>query len=170
MNEGAGVGFGDEDREADRLFGVFGGIVYRPVGPPRGEENAVREDNYTSITRCPRSTRFSWDKLHTGTETFHRFAEGHVAPHIAMTGAERVAGGEVNRSTRSIRNILNIWGWQPIFYGDLYGRFVMGLRDDALRALGDGFDMHHLPAVPVFDRTDAYSARDAEDVIAVACG
>ena len=86
VNEGAGVGFGDEDREADRLFGVFGGIVYRPVGSPRGEKNAVREDDYTSITRRPRSTRFSWDKLHTGTETFHRFAEADVAAHIAMSG------------------------------------------------------------------------------------
>jgi hypothetical protein len=38
-----------------------------------------------------------------------------------------------------------------------------------LRALGDGFDMNHFLTVPILDRTDTYSARDAEDVIAVAC-
>ena len=38
-----------------------------------------------------------------------------------------------------------------------------------LRALGDGFDMNHLLAVPVFDRTYADRSRDAKDIIAVAC-
>ena len=90
MNEGAGIGFGDENRETDGLFGVLCRVVHRPVGSPRGEKNAVRKDNYTSITRRPRSTRFRWDKLHTGTETFYRFAEGHVASHVAMPGTKSV--------------------------------------------------------------------------------
>lgn len=86
MDEGAGVGFRDEDGETDGLFRVFGRVIYRPVGSPGSEENAVREDNYTSITRRPRSTRFRWDKLHTGTKAFYRFAEAHIAAHVAMTG------------------------------------------------------------------------------------
>ena len=96
MNEGTGIGFGDKDSEADGFFRVFGRVVHRPVCAPRGEKNAVRKDNYTSITRRPRSTRFSWDKLHTGTETFHRFAEAHIAAHVAMTGTERILHSKIH--------------------------------------------------------------------------
>ena len=36
LDEGAGVGMGDEDSEADSFFGVFDGVVDGPIRTPRG--------------------------------------------------------------------------------------------------------------------------------------
>ena len=41
LDDGAGVGMGNEDGKADGFFGVLDGVVNGPIGAPRCKENAV---------------------------------------------------------------------------------------------------------------------------------
>ena len=103
VDEGTGELFGDEDGETDSLFGILGRVVYRPVGAPRSEKNAVGElDGQTPPVLptgggdgIPDETFFSRNRLHTGTETFYWGRTIDVATHIPMAGAHGVLDGEV---------------------------------------------------------------------------
>ena len=87
----AGIGMRNEDCETDRLFGIFGRVVHRPIRAPRSEQNSVRKnDSYRILAALRRNG------LYARTETFHRFGARHIASHIPMTGAHGVAGGEVD--------------------------------------------------------------------------
>ena len=77
----AGIGVGDEDGEADGLFGVLGRVVHGPIGAPTCEENAVLQIDDTRIT-----SSLGGDGLDAGTETGEGVGERHIATEIAVAG------------------------------------------------------------------------------------
>lgn len=81
VDDVTGVRVGDEDGEADGLFGVLGGVVHGPIGAPTCEENTIRQIDDTRIT-----SSLGRDGLHAGTETGEGVGERHIATEIAVAG------------------------------------------------------------------------------------
>ena len=99
MDDGAGVGMGNEDGKADGFFGEFDGIVHGPIGAPTGEENAIGEDNGDSIYSIGSTYsiyRFSRDGLDAGTEAGESIGEEDIAAEIAVAGTECILHGHIH--------------------------------------------------------------------------
>ena len=77
----AGIRIGNENSEADGLFGVLGRVVHGPIGAPTCEENAVLQIDDTRIT-----SSLGGDGLDAGTETGEGVGERHIATEIAVAG------------------------------------------------------------------------------------
>ena len=81
VDDVAGIGVGDEDSEADGLFGVLGRVVHGPIGAPTCEENTIRQIDDTRIT-----SSLGGDGLDAGTETGEGVGDRHIATEIAVAG------------------------------------------------------------------------------------
>lgn len=81
VDDVTGVRVGDEDGEADGLFGVLGRVVHGPIGAPRSKENSVLQIDDTRIT-----SSLGGDGLDAGTETGEGVGDRHIATEIAVAG------------------------------------------------------------------------------------
>ena len=91
---------------------------------------------------------FRRNELYSRAEAGEGIGKEDIAAEITMTGTHGVAGGEVDWST----GLLVFWkDGCPTADGYFDSGLILCLRNDSLASFGDGFDVHHLLAVPVFD-------------------
>lgn len=136
----------DPGSQSDRLFGVFHGVVYRPVGTPAGDQSPVVGVGNRAF-----------DVLYARTEQLfpQRFVEEGFHHQVPVSGVEDVAVEHVQFRSPVL----------PAGYPGFHDGSDRAVRRDPFRTGGDRFDVRGLLAVPSFQGADATTPAYTEHIV-----